>query len=196
MRAFLLVALCLFPSRPAGAHNGPPFPIIEAGKVGPFVVSLWTHPDIGIRSVFFVIIDPPAGQEVPSGLRVRLGVRPESGRLPEKIYETWRDPVRNHVQYDNDQIEFDQQELWRVRLVIESSIGGGEALSRVEPTPVGLGRADLALYASPFLVVAAMWYRGLSRVRARARGHVNASTPVARSGEARNPGEERPRPTA
>jgi len=34
-------------SLPAHAHNGPPFPIIENQRVGPCVISLWTHPDVG-----------------------------------------------------------------------------------------------------------------------------------------------------
>ena len=163
---FLILTALLFAlSVPARAHNGPPFPIIENKKVGPFIVSLWTHPDIG-TGTFFVIVDPAPGQTIPSDMKVEIGVQPESGRLPEVVYGTWRDAVRDHVQYDN-QVEFDKQEFWRVRLVLQSSVGGGEMLSRVEPTPTGLGRWDLLFYALPFLFAAFMWYRGISRRRNR-----------------------------
>ena len=162
---FLAGALLLALSLPARAHNGPPFPIIENKLVGPFIVSLWTHPDIG-TGTFFVIVDPAPGHTVPGDLKVQIAVQPETGRLPEVVYGTWRDPVKDHVQYDN-QVEFDQQEYWRVRLVLQSSAGGGEALSRVEPTPTGLGKWDLLIYACPFLFAAFMWYRGISRRRKR-----------------------------
>ena len=176
-QAVLLALMCLATRIPARAHNGPPFPIVENRKTGPFVISLWTHPDLG-TGTFFVIVDPVPGGTVPSDLKVRIGVQPESGRLPEAVYDTWRDAVRDHVQYDNNQVEFDKQEFWRVRLILQSSIGGGEVFSRVEPTPTGLGKWDLLFYALPFLFAALMWYRGISRRRRHMKkaGGVPAAT--------------------
>ena len=51
---------------PARAHNGPPFPIIENQKVGPCVISLWTHPDVG-TGTFFVFVDPLPGSNDSRG---------------------------------------------------------------------------------------------------------------------------------
>lgn len=160
----LVLAFCLVVFVPAQAHNGPPFPIIESQKVGPFTLALWAHPDLGMGT-FFVIVDPGPGGIVPGDLKVRIAVQPESGRLAEAVYDTWRDSVRDHVQYDNNQVAFDKQEFWRVRLVLESSIGGGEAFSRVEPTPTGLGKWDLLFYALPFAFVILLWSRGMLRRR-------------------------------
>ena len=42
--AFTLLSLPLAPS--VRAHNGPPFPIIVDQRVGPCIVSLWTHPTL------------------------------------------------------------------------------------------------------------------------------------------------------
>lgn len=176
--ATFLVALIL--AIPAVAHNGPPFPIIEHKTVGPYVISLWTHPDIG-TGTFFVIVDPVPGGKVPSDVKVQIGIQPESGRLPEKVYDTWRDKVRDHVQFDN-QVDFDQQDFFRVRLVLQSSIGGGEALSRVEATPTGLGRWDLLFFASPFLLVAFLWFRGMSKRRKRMKKKMASGTPVVSTG--------------
>jgi hypothetical protein len=159
------MVLLLGMSVPVVAHNGPPFPILENKRVGPFTIALWTHPDLG-TGTFFVIVDPAPGQSVPGDLKVQIAVQPESGRLPEAVYGTWRDAVRDHVQFDN-QVQFDRQEFWRVRLTLQSSAGGGEIFSRVEPTPTGLGRWDLLLYALPFGFAAFMWYRGMSRRRKR-----------------------------
>jgi hypothetical protein len=64
-------------------------------------------------------------------------------------------------------VEFDRDEFWRVRLILESSQGRGEAFSRVEATPVGFGKWDLLFFLLPFLLVAFLWLRGMSRQRSR-----------------------------
>jgi hypothetical protein len=152
---------------PARAHNGPPFPIIENRRVGPCVISLWTHPDVG-TGTFFVFVDPIPGGSIPQDLKVQIGVQPESGRLPEAMYPATRQDSSGQAQY-NAAVEFDRDEFWRVRLVMESSQGRGEEFSRVEATPVGFGRWDLLFFLLPFLLIAALWLRGISRQRSRAK---------------------------
>jgi hypothetical protein len=149
----------------ARAHNGPPFPIIENKKIGPFVISLWTHPDVGIGT-FFVLVDPPPGSKIPDDLKIGIGVQPESGRLPEVVYSATREDNRGQAEY-KALAEFDRDEFWRVRLVLQSAQGSGEMLSRVEATPPGFGRWDLLLYLLPFLAVGFLWFRGMTRVRNR-----------------------------
>ncbi len=161
----LVALLVLMMPAPAGAHNGPPFPIIENRKVGPCIVALWTHPDVG-TGAFYVFIEPAPGETVPDDLKIKIGVQPVTGRLPEKFYDAERVKSRGQVEY-NAQAEFDRQELWRVRLVLESSRGGGEATAQVEVTPPGFGRWDLLLYLLPFLLVAFLWIRGVSRAKRR-----------------------------
>jgi hypothetical protein len=157
------LALCLVYPVPAKAHNGPPFPIIENRTVGPCVISLWTHPDVG-TGTFFVLVDPIPGAKIPDHLRIMIGIQPESGRLPEVIYTAERDDTRGQVEYKTS-AEFDRDEFWRVRLVLKTPLGDGEALSRVEATPPGYGRWDLLLYLLPFLAVAFLWVWGITRRR-------------------------------
>jgi hypothetical protein len=161
----LLLVLSLLAPRPASAHNGPPFPIIENKKVGPCIVALWTHPDVG-TGAFYVFVEPAPGTTVPSDLKIEIGVQPLTGRLPEELYAAERVKSHGPPQY-NAQAEFDRQELWRVRLVVKSSQGGGEVTTQVEVTPPGFGRWDLLLYLLPFLLVAFLWFRGISRTRRR-----------------------------
>jgi len=163
--AVLLWVSLLLLTAPAHAHNGPPFPIIENQKVGPCVISLWTHPDIG-TGTFFVIVDPVPGGAIPQDLKVEIGVQPESGRLPEVLYNAQRDDTRGQVDYQTA-VQFDRDEFWKVRLVLESSQGRGEAFSRVEATPVGFGRWDLLFFLLPFLAIAFLWLKGMSRRRSR-----------------------------
>jgi hypothetical protein len=160
---WLLLAMAL----PAAAHNGPPFPIIVDRRVGPCVISLWTHPDVGIGT-FFVMVAPLPGGAVPKDLKVEIGVQPVSGRLPEKRYAARLEKLRGQVQY-NAEAPFDAQEVWRVHLLLDSSAGHGEATATVEVTPPGLGRWDLLWYASPFAAVGFLWFRALVRRRKRGR---------------------------
>lgn len=156
---WLLMALAI----PAGAHNGPPFPIIVDRRVGPCILSLWTHPDVG-TGTFWVMVNPPPGGTVPKDLKVQVGVAPVSGRLKEKRYTAQLDPMRGQVQY-TAAVPFDAQELWRIHVLLDSSAGHGESSATVEVTPPGLGRWDLLLYSSPFAAVAFLWIRALTRKR-------------------------------
>ena len=154
----------------AGAHNGPPFPIIENKKVGPCIVALWTHPDVGVGA-FYVFVEPAPGATIPDDLKIQIGVQPVTGRLQEVLYTAARMKSRGQVEYDA-QADFDRQELWRVHLVIQSSQGNGEATTQVEVTPPGFGRWDLLLYLLPFLLVAFLWFLGISRARQRKRAQL------------------------
>jgi hypothetical protein len=149
-------------SVPALGHNGPPFPIISDKKIGPCIVSLWTHPDVG-TGTFFVIVSPvpPDSCPDPEKLDIEISVQPASGRLTEVRYGAWRDRVRGQVQYKSE-VKFDAQELWNVRLMLKSPTGTGEAMASVMVTPPGFGPWDLLFYASPFLVVAVLWFRAVS----------------------------------
>jgi hypothetical protein len=159
------IGLWLLLAATAQAHIGPPFPIIENQKVGPYTVALWTHPDVG-TGTFFVLVDALPDGSIPDDLKIGIGVQPESGRLPEVVYTAMRDDTRGQAQYKS-LAEFDRDEFYRIRLVLQSSEGGGEALSRVEATPPGFGRWDLLLYLLPFLAVAFLWFRGMARIRNR-----------------------------
>ena len=147
----------------AAAHNGPPFPILEGRHVGPYTIALWTHPDLG-TGTFFVLVDPPPGGTVPKDLKIQIGVQPVTGRLPESVYWAWVEDQKGQVEYKAE-AQFDQQELWKVRLVMDSSIGGGEATAQVIPTPAGYGKWDLLLFALPFIGVGFLWFKVAAKRR-------------------------------
>jgi hypothetical protein len=175
-RALIRVGVCIGLcglSLPASAHNGPPFPIIENQRVGPCVIALWTHPDVG-TGTFFVMVDPVPGGSIPQDLKVQIGVQPESGRLPEVLYNTDREDNRGQIDYKTA-VQFDRDEFWRVRLMLDSSQGKGEVFSRVEATPVGFGRWDLLFFLLPFLAMAFLWLRGMSSRRKSIRRQVQAA---------------------
>ena len=158
---WLLLAITV----PAAAHNGPPFPIIVDRRVGPCVISVWTHPDVGIGT-FFIMVNAPPGGAIPKDLKIDIGVQPVTGRLPEKRYGGRIQQLRGQLQY-NYEVPFDAQEVWRVHVLLESSQGRGETGATVEVTPPGLGSWDLLWYASPFAAVGFLWFRALMRKRRR-----------------------------
>lgn len=156
-----LLAMFIAPS--AAAHNGPPFPIITDQRVGPCVISLWTHPDVG-TGTFFVLLEPLPGAMIPKDLQIQIGVQPVSGRLAEVVYPAWVQDLRGQVEYKTE-VQFDRDEFWKVRLILASSAGSGEALSKVEATPPGFGRWDLLLYLLPFLAVGFLWATAIAKRR-------------------------------
>ena len=165
-KATFIIAILLC-TLPASAHNGPPFPIIENQRMGPYLVSLWTHPDIGIGA-FFVFVQAAPGARVPADLKFNLGIQPESNRLKEVIYPMSREDDHGQIQYKAS-VDFDRDDFFRVRLTMQDSQETAEIFSRVEATPVGFGRWDLLLYLLPFLAVGFLWFRGITRRRSRMR---------------------------
>ena len=153
VRRYALALVMIFcVAQIAGAHEGPPFPLVVDQKADPYVLSIWTDPDVG-TALFFVILNSP---EPPADLHVQIGVQPVSGRLPEAFYLAERENVQGQIQY-RAQVHFDAQELWRVRVRLESAQGNAETLATVEATPPGYGRWDLLIYLLPFLAVGVLW---------------------------------------
>ena len=136
------------------AHEGPPFPLFVDRKMDPYVVSVWTDPDVG-EALFFVIVNAQ-GSTLPPDLRVQVGVQPVSGRLGETFYSAQRENLQGQIQY-RAQVHFDSQEIWRVRVRLESAQGVAETVETVEATPPGYGRWDLLIYLVPFLAVGLLW---------------------------------------
>ncbi|HYX26235.1 MAG TPA: hypothetical protein VFC23_18930 [Thermoanaerobaculia bacterium] len=161
MRRLPILALALvLCGLPAAAHQGPPFPILVDRPVGPYVVSVWTDPDIG-TGTFYVILDAPKGKRLSVQPRVRIGVRPVSGRLPEALYEAEAQPVRHGARY-YAAVPFDRGEMWHVRCLLDGSAGGGELRADVEATPDGtLGPLGSLIYLVPFLGVGGLWLKAV-----------------------------------
>lgn len=146
----------------APAHDGPPFPIVMDRPTGPYVVSIWTDPDVG-TGTFFVILAPAPGTTLPEEFGIHVCVQPADGRLPEVCYRATRENLRDRVQYYAE-VQFDREEVWRVRVRIEAGGSAEEVLSEVEATPPGYGRWDLLIYGFPFILFGGLWlYAALRR---------------------------------
>ncbi|HEU4836770.1 MAG TPA: hypothetical protein VFS90_20215 [Pyrinomonadaceae bacterium] len=167
-RYALPLVLVLLVAHTTLAHEGPPFPLFVDQKVDRYVVSLWSDPDVG-DALFFVIVNG----EPPPDLQVQIGVQPDSGRLPEAFYTATRENVSGQVQY-RTLVHFDTEELWRVRVRLQSSQGNAETITTVEATPPGYGRWDLLIYLAPFLAVGVLWAIAMIRKTKRRTGEKHA----------------------
>lgn len=165
IRALPLALFLLAP--PARAHSGPPFPILVDQRVGPYIASVWTDPDIG-TGTFFVILEAPNGGSLPARTAVRIGVQPATKRLPEVLYEAAPQPVQEGARYFT-QVKFDQGGMWHTRVLIAGPTGGGELKADVEPTPDGiLGPFASLVYALPFVGIGFLWIKAALRRRSPA----------------------------
>ncbi len=173
--AFTFLALCV--CAPARAHIGPPYPIMQNRKVGPFNVEVWSNPDVGTGS-FYVIIDPPkdSGLAIPADMKVQVAVQPVSKRLPVATYNAWREKLLDHVEFKAI-VPFDKQETWHVHITFASSTANGEADTDVPVTPTLLGRWDLLIFLLPFAGIGVLWFKaaGVKRARGQRRRTRRAS---------------------
>lgn len=165
-RLAALAAVWAFLAPPLRAHEGPPFPIVMDQRSGPYVISVWTDPDVGTGK-FFVILAAAPGTTLPTEIEVMVCVQPISGRLEEVCAQGEKQDLRDRVQYYAE-VPFDQQELWHVRVQVRSPAGSGEVSAEVEATPPGFGRWDLLIYAFPFLLFGGLYlFAALRRKRTR-----------------------------
>ena len=157
------LSLVLLVPVPVRGHDGPPFPLAVDQQIGPYKISVWGDPDVG-DGTFFIIPNTPSEGSLPADLKFQIGVQPATGRLTEVMYSADREDLRDQVQFKSV-VKFDAQEMWRVRVVMQSGKGSGETFLNVEPTPPGYGRWDLLIYFVPFMAIGFLWVVAIIRKR-------------------------------
>lgn len=158
--AALAVILFLGSVHGSIAHEGPPFPIIIDEPVGPYLVSVWTDPDIGIGT-FFVVFEPVNRNYSPDITVVQVAVEPRSGRLDEAVYDAEAQRSRQGARFYAE-VEFDQGEMWKIRVRIEGDGFEKDLISEVEATPDGtIGPIGLLVYALPFVAIGVLWVKAI-----------------------------------
>lgn len=158
----LFIGFCLIMLAPRIiAHEGPPFPLIVDKDVGPYMVSVWTDPDIGIGT-FFVVMEPTSDDQPTDDIQsIKVGVAPTSGRLDEKVYTAESQPTRRGARYSVE-VEFDKGEMWKVRVILEGDGWADELNSEVEATPDGsISLMAIFVYLIPFVGIGILWIRAI-----------------------------------
>lgn len=140
------------------AHRGAPSAIIVDQRVGPYVASVWTDPEVG-RGPMYVVLEAADGLTFTPPSAVRVGVAPVSRRLPEVVHDAHPEPVRRGARFMTE-VAFDRAERWNLRVLVVGAAGGGQLTSQVDAMPNAMvGPFALVLSSLPFLAVAAVWWR-------------------------------------
>ncbi len=140
------------------SHRGAPSPIVRDQRVGPYLASVWTDPEVGHGPVY-VVLEAANGLTFTPPTAVRVGVAPASGRLSEALHDAHPMTVRRGARFMTD-VVFDRAERWNLRVVVEGSAGGGQLTSQVEAVPnTATGPFMLVLSILPFLAVGGVWWR-------------------------------------
>lgn len=151
LRRLVTLLFLVASAAPLRAHEGPPFPVFVDKGVGPYTLSVWADPDVGIGT-FFVNFDPPAYRSEQDP-RVSVEVWPATERLQPVACDAHRQPDRAY----KAEVKFDSEEPWKVRVRVEGSLGTGATEFEVLVTPPGYGRWDLLIYFTPFALLGLLW---------------------------------------
>lgn len=176
-RQFAIVVLAgwaLVASTPAAvrAHEGPPFPIVSDAAVGPYVVSVWTDPDTTDDGTpggqFWVVLRAAGDAAVPDTTRAVVSIAPS-----ERAGESRRggtEPVEGQTGRQHVALVMDHEGRFDVRVAIEGPLGSASVEGVVDATyDARPAPALLFVYLAPFVLIAALWLRGLMRRRAATR---------------------------
>lgn len=164
-----MLALALAAPAAAGAHAGPPYPIIANQAAGPYLVSVWVDPDAtddgSTGGQFWVMLRLADGRPLPAATRVRVSIAPATS--PNATRATDGDPVDGDVARQFAALVMDHEGRFAVRTTISGGAGPASIDAEVDATydqrpPPAL----LAVYLMPFLIVGFLWFK-LLRQRPR-----------------------------
>jgi hypothetical protein len=164
-----LTCALLGAARPAGAHDGPPYPIISNQLFGAYRISVWTDPDTTDDGTpggqFWVMIDPAdAGTPLPPDLRAQVTVR--SLDRPGDALTASATPISSDPSRQFAALLMDHEGRFSVRVEVESVAGRVSMDSEVQATyDLRPSRLVLVVYLIPFLLVGFLWTMLLIRRR-------------------------------
>lgn len=165
----LLVLVAALTPVSAGAHDGPPFPIVSDRVAGNYRVSVWTDPDAtddgSAGGQFWVILEATAQDaRVPAGTRVSIAVAPADragSAVTGQASPTREDPARQF-----GAVVMGHEGPFRVHVAIDGPLGPAtieaavDATYDLRPPPI-----MLVVYTIPFLIVGFLWLKLLLRRR-------------------------------
>ncbi len=160
------IAAC---GRAAGAHDGPPFPIVSDQRAGAYIVSIWTDPDAtddgSAGGQFWVQLQLAEGEAaVPAATRATVGVRPVVRTAPMLSART--EPVRGDVSNQFAAVVIDREERFAVEVTIDGPAGPAMVMAEVDATyDLRPPPFMLAVYALPFVLAGFLWIRLLIKRR-------------------------------
>lgn len=168
VRSVAIVAALATATGQAGAHDGPPYPIVVDRIAGPYRLSVWADPDVG-TGTFLLFLEPATDSPLASDCRVEIGTRAARGDTTWAWHSAERRPDRKAARAFEGRVPFDAAGPWLVRFRMASAAGHAAIESQVEVTPPGQGPIlDFVLYGFPFVAVAFLFLKAALRRRTNA----------------------------
>ncbi len=172
MRAVAIAMLLVASATSAGAHDGPPFPIVSDHLAGPYTLSIWTDPDAtddGSPGGQFWVRLKGTAKEIPAETQVRVTVRPLDGRGFHSSAPAA--PVRGDVTNQFVALVMDHEGPFAVEVSVAGPLGAAIVKAETDATYDLRPPPFLVLvYASPFILVGILWGARMMRRRSAARG--------------------------
>jgi hypothetical protein len=172
-RAILAVAAFVMASRIAGAHSGPPYPIVSDRPAGRYLISIWTDPDTtddgSPGGQFWVKLQAGPGVDaIPQQTRASVEVRPLD--RPGSPVAAAAAPVRGDLTNQFAAVVMDHEGRFAVQVRIDGPLGAATVDGVVDATyDLRPPRPLLALYLAPFVAAGLLWGRLLLRRRRQLR---------------------------
>jgi hypothetical protein len=146
-----------------GAHDGPPFPIVEDRMAGRYQVSVWTDPDATddgtLGGQFWVIVHDGAGAAAPDGTRVQVSVRARTRDVASSAAAA-RSP--NDEAHWFAAVLMDHEGPFDVAVDLAGPLGDTRVDSEVEATyDLRPPPMMLVVYLLPFLAVGGLWLKAV-----------------------------------
>jgi hypothetical protein len=167
LRPALLAAVLSAVASRAGAHSGPPFPIVSDERAGAYEISVWTDPDTTDDETpggqFWIIVHRASGEAAPAETKVRVTATPLASKGKEQTAAAAieRDPSRYFAA-----VRLDHEGRWSVQASIDGPLGPATVAADVEATyDIRPSPRVLGFYLLPFLLVGFLWIKALRRGR-------------------------------
>ena len=166
--ATVTIMLCVAEAA-AGAHDGPPFPILSNHITGAYSVSIWTDPDTtddqSAGGQFWIRLHlARGGGDVPAETRATVTIKPVDRTGAERTASAAA--VRDDVTNQFAAVVMDHEGRFAVHVAVDGPLGPGAAEAFVDATySLRPARWLLILYLAPFVLVGLLWGRLLLRRR-------------------------------
>jgi hypothetical protein len=172
------------------AHDGPPFPIVDARRAGAYEIAVWTDPDATDDGTgggqFWVMLKAGDGTRagIPKDTTVEVSIR-ASGAAGS--WQRMRAaPVDGKVTNQFAALVMDHEGRFDVRVEVDGSLGRAEVTAWVDATyDLRPPPAMLVVYLMPFLAIAVLWLKLLLRRRGGASARSRSAAPADPRGTAR-----------
>jgi hypothetical protein len=162
IRLILLLTILLLPGK-VQAHSGLPFPVLLDEQLGPYTVSVWADPDVGIGVFIIEGVVDPALQPVDMNVYLQVHLLDGSPARSDGVIYTASEHSRTDAGAERFivRLPLEAEGYWRVDLTLDSAAGVAATHFNLEATPPEARWLELFLVFIPFGIIAVFLWLSL-----------------------------------